>query len=383
MNENDEWQMNKERDFKKSSLGNALKGTVDQKQDPRDPKNLQSPEKGKHILWIVDGCIVAAIVLLVVFLFLLPDLKKKKKPSSAEDKKATSYEDDEAAARRVTWNGETYSYNEDLFTVLVMGIDRDDIDDSGDEVKNTAGQNDVNLLLLLDKKTGEVKILPINRDTMTDVDYYNQDGKYMDTSTRHLCLAWAYAGGGEQSGKSVEKSISRLLYDVDIDRYLAVDFGAIKKANDAVGGVTVTVPEDIGTKWKAGETVTLHGDDAETFIRYRITSESGGNTLRMEREKIYFSAFLSQMKERMKQDLTVPLSLFSSLSNSDDMETDLTGSEFSDLVTEFSGQDITDANYLTIEGQVKYNSESLHDEFYPDDDKLYQLVLDAFYRKDS
>ena len=68
--------MNKERDFKKSSLGNALKGTVDQKQDPRDPKNLQSPEKGKHILWIVDGCIVAAIVLLVVFLFLLPDLKK-------------------------------------------------------------------------------------------------------------------------------------------------------------------------------------------------------------------------------------------------------------------------------------------------------------------
>ena len=54
-------------------------------------------------------------------------------------------------------------------------------------------------------------------------------------------------------------AVSHLMYDLPIHGYVAVKLDAIEKLNDAVGGVTVTLPEDIKL---AGELHTKRRDTA-------------------------------------------------------------------------------------------------------------------------
>lgn len=48
-------------------------------------------------------------------------------------------------------------------------------------------------LLTYDTSNGHIKVLCLNRDTMSEVIRYNAAGKYYDTETKQICLAYAYA----------------------------------------------------------------------------------------------------------------------------------------------------------------------------------------------
>ena len=69
-------------------------------------------------------------------------------------------------------------------------------------------------------------------------------------------------------------AVSNLFYGMPINGYVALNMNAVAMINDAVGGVTVTVPEDmaqVDPSFAEGAAVTLTGDQALKFTRYRDT----------------------------------------------------------------------------------------------------------------
>lgn len=81
-----------------------------------------------------------------------------------------------------------------------------------------------------------------------------------------------------------------------IDFYVAMNMDGISELNDLAGGVTVTLEDDfssIDPAMTKGTTLTLHGDQAETFVRSRMTVGDGTNASRMERQSVYAGGAVS------------------------------------------------------------------------------------------
>ena len=95
----------------------------------------------------------------------------------------------------VRYNGEVYDYNEDIKTFLIMGIDKDD--EVVKEVKEGAdgGQADALFLLVLNPHDESIKIIGINRNTMTDVDIYDEYGRYMTTMIAQIAVQHGFGNG--------------------------------------------------------------------------------------------------------------------------------------------------------------------------------------------
>lgn len=75
-------------------------------------------------------------------------------------------------------------------------------------------------------------------------------------------------------------AVSNLFYGMPINGYVALNMNAVAMINDAVGGVTVTVPEDmtqVDPSFAEGAAVTLTGDQALKFTRYRDTEKDFSN----------------------------------------------------------------------------------------------------------
>ena len=145
------------------------------------------------------------------------------------------YEDD---GRIVYYNGHTYEFNDNIASILFMGIDNRKLKDNA--VSGTGGQADALYLFTYDTKSGHIKVLSLNRDIMTDISRYDEGGNYVDTATAQLCLAYAYGDGKQTSAENQVTATERLLYNIPINAYYAIDLDAIKILNDDVGGVTVT-----------------------------------------------------------------------------------------------------------------------------------------------
>ena len=192
-------------------------------------------------------------------------------------------------------------------------------------------------------------------------------------------MQYAYAGGGKKSAEATCKAVSNLLYGVKVDRYCALDLNSISKLNDAIGGVTVDVIETLDEELVEGKRVTLHGEQAETYVRNRFHDKSGGNDYRMERQKQYFREYVKTFIKKMKADITLPLDVFSSIS--DDMNTNIKTSEFVKLVSSFIKCDLSDDVYLSEPGENVFNETTSHDEFIVDDKAMFDLVLKTFYKK--
>ena len=80
---------------------------------------------------------------------------------------------------------------------------------------------------------------------MVDVNVCDSAGKFLGTERLQICLAHAYGDGAESSSENLKLSVSRLLFGIPINAYFTLDLDAISILNDAVGGVTVDVIDDV------------------------------------------------------------------------------------------------------------------------------------------
>lgn len=359
-----------------------------QKPDPKARKKSgrkqKAPRKKKGSLiavLIIFGILVLLLATAVGAYFYLnkkgeAQLKKNQSIASITAPEEASSEDD---GKTIVYNGAKYKYNEDNINILFMGVDRD-MQDTGEKVIGENGQADVLIWAALDSKTGHLSLINISRDAMVDVNKYNVEDQYLGTDKMQLCLAYSYGDGKEKSCENTLQSVSRLMYGMPVNAYVAIDYSAIAPLNDAIGGVTVNVLEDLtqsDSALKAGETVTLHGEQAQTYVRSRNTEVLDSNNQRMERQKQYIDAFLQQAISQTRKNLTLPVTLYNDVS--DYMVTNISASEVTHLATLMIQNGVSGGDILTVPGEVTQGD--VYAEFNPDDKELYKLILSVFYKE--
>lgn len=359
-----------------------------QKPDSRARKKSSRKQKAPRkkrgpliTVLIIFGILVLLLATAVGAYFYLnkkgeAQLKKNQSIASITAPEEASSEDD---GKTIVYNGAKYKYNEDNINILFMGVDRD-MQDTGEKVIGENGQADVLIWAALDSKTGHLSLINISRDAMVDVNKYNVEDKYLGTDKMQLCLAYSYGDGKEKSCENTLQSVSRLMYGMPVNAYVAIDYSAIAPLNDAIGGVTVNVLEDLtqsDSALKAGETVTLHGEQAQTYVRSRNTEVLDSNNQRMERQKQYIDAFLQQAISQTKKNLTLPVTLYNDVS--DYMVTNISASEVTHLATLMIQNGVSGGDILTVPGEVTQGD--VYAEFNPDDKELYKLILSVFYKE--
>ena len=282
---------------------------------------------------------------------------------------------------QILYHGTVYEYNEDLLTILCLGIDnRKGI--AEEKKPGAGGQSDYVVLAVLDRSAGSFTLVTVSRDAMVPVKIYDEYGMYVGEETKQLALQYAYGNGRESSCELMEQAVSKLFYGIPIHGYCALSLNVIAELNDAVGGVTVTVPEELAEfcpEFKAGETVTLKGQQAYKFVQRRNTKakELGANNLRMNRQKQYVLAFVKQLKEAVKQDISIPVKLYTTAEKQ--MVTSISLEQAVYLCTEFQDVSFTADDIYSVTGEVTQGE--IYEEFQVDDEALYELILKVFYKE--
>lgn len=283
---------------------------------------------------------------------------------------------------QIRYNGKTYQYKENLMNVLCLGIDsRDGI--AKEKTPGRAGQADCVILAVLDDEAKTIQLINISRDSMVPVHVYATDGSFVEDRTEQLALQYAYGNGREWSCQLMEEAVSDLFYGLPIHGYCALSMNSIADLNDAVGGVTVTVPEELAAMqpklFTAGEIVTLKGELAYHFVHDRDykSADVASNNKRIARQKTYAVAFVNQLKQGMKEDMTLPVKLYQTAEKQ--MVTSISLDQAVYLCTEYMDCSFDTENIHTIDGEVTMGEK--YAEFNVDDDALYQLILDVFYEE--
>ena len=289
--------------------------------------------------------------------------------------------EEEAAGWKEGWvkyNGQIYAYNEDILTFLVMGIDKNRDVKEVEEGTN-GGQADALFLVVLNPHDNSLSVIGINRNTMTDISVYDDNGAYVNTIKAQIAVQHGFGNGVEESCEYQVNAVQHLFYEMPVHGYAAINMSAIGPLTDMVGGVDVVALEDIksgnSTVIKEGEEVHLEGDLAFAYIHNRDTKEFGSADHRLERQKQFITTYLQKVKQKTKEDIGFPISVYQAIAPQ--TVTSLTVDEMTYLVSIAKDYSF-DENYLyTLKGETKQGD--VFEEFYVDETDLFELILKIFY----
>lgn len=271
-----------------------------------------------------------------------------------------------------------YPMKRHLRTVLLIGTDStEEYEEVPEEEQDLYSfhQADFLMLLAVDQDSQTVQTIQLNRDTMAEVPWLDILGRYGGTLSAQLCTAFRYGDGGPSSCRNTVDAVSSLLFDAPIDAYIQLPMSAIPQLNDLVGGVTVTIEEDmtaVDPAFVQGRTLTLTGEQAKRFVRARMALEDDTNTSRMRRQRQYMNAFRAQAEGKVHNDKRFLLHFLNELSGT--MQTNLTANQLSDFAEELSVFEIGEIR--TPEGELRRGTRFY--EFYVDEASLWELVLSAY-----
>ena len=278
----------------------------------------------------------------------------------------------------ITYKGKEYPMRNHLDTILLIGTDStDQYEEKTEGVKNfySYHQADFLLLLVVDNDGKTVELLQMNRDTMTQVPWLDVLGKVGGTDYKQLCLAFNYGDGGAASCKNTMNAVSGLLFDAPIESYIQIPMSGISALNDLVGGVPVTIAEDmtvIDPAFVQGATLRLTGSQAEKFVRARSGLDDDTNLSRMRRQREYMDSFQKCAKEKLNSDSEFALKLVEKLGSY--MQSNMTAQQLSELVEKLDQYHVNSVRYPEgelIVGQKYY-------EFYVDEESLWEMVKGAY-----
>ena len=194
---------------------------------------------------------------------------------------------------------------------------------------------------------------------------------------------------GNKTNETVTETVSELLYNVPIYRYVAVDISAIPDINDSVGGVTVDITEDL-TKWnpkmKEGTTdYLLLGKDSIIFVARRDTDIDDSAIGRMKRQVQYLKKLFPAVKAKTASNITYPIALYNREAGK--VATNLTLDEMTYLTKMLLDLELDENAISSIPGQMKHIEPGEIEDyeyemgFVVDEEALKQLIIDRFYVK--
>ncbi len=219
--------------------------------------------------------------------------------------------------KTVEYNGVTYREKPAVTTILIAGIDKTDNDDTSvwNQFRN-GGQADFLMLIAVDHTDKVIHQLQIDRDTMTEVAVLGTFGNETGTRNMQICLSHGFGKTPEDNAKYTMRAVQNLLDGLELDGYYMISYSAVPILNDALGGVTVNIAFDmtnVHPEWTKGSTVTLHGREAEEFVRSRMTVGAGTNEERMVRQNEFMQKAVALMNKKIAADLSFGESLLTKL----------------------------------------------------------------------
>jgi len=282
---------------------------------------------------------------------------------------------DNVPTAQIEYNGKTYVYNINLSSLLIIGIDDREVEQYEGMINKS--QADMLLLAVFDHESKTYSLIQINRDTMTDIRVYDSLGKEVGVSQHQIALAHTYRADPNEACEDTQYAVERLLYEVIISNYFAVTMDGIPVLNDSVGGVPVLIEDDftgIDDTLVKGSTVTLHGQQAETFVRSRMSmKDDATNINRLARQRVYLTSLLDKLGSRVANNTQFAYNLYNDLDPY--MVTDCTSDQLSTYISDFNGYTLK--TIYTLDGESVKGDKYM--EFYVDDEKLQDFIINTFY----
>lgn len=271
-------------------------------------------------------------------------------------------------------DGAKYRKRNSLTTILLMGIDR--YSGAASMGYRNGGQADFLQLLVIDATQKRVTQVPIDRDTMTPITILGVLGDKSGVRTAQISLSHSFGDGGDQSCELTASATSNLLLGAPVDLYMAMDMDGISVLNDSVGGITVTLEDDFSAhdpSMLPGTTLTLMGEQAELFVRGRMSIGVGDNASRMKRQQVYISELSNRLDELIAGDREFIGELYDELDGYT-----VTNISRGRLINEAW----TSREYERVTVELPGEHEVAADgfmQFHVDEKALKQIVLELFY----
>lgn len=180
--------------------------------------------------------------------------------------------------------------SKNVVNVLLIGAD-------SRQGTNT-GNTDVMMLVSLNKKTKQIKLVSFMRDS-----YLYIEGKNNAYCSK-LNAAFSM-GGPETLLNTIENN-----YKIEIDDFVMVNFESFKSIIEAMGGITVDVQKYeanyANNRYKLsmpyGDDVTLNGEEALAFCRIR-GCDADGDVSRTRRQRQVINAMINRVTKASVSDL--------------------------------------------------------------------------------
>ena|GEM_PF-638208 len=289
-----------------------------------------------------------------------------------------------AAESKIVYNGATYVKNTNIVSLLFLGID------SNQERKkyDLGYRSDMIMVCAVDIAQKKATLISIPRDTKTTMYKVDADGNVTNTVQNKINASFSFGGREFQTRAAntmacvqmfLERRCelqNRLDFQLDIPVYLyaGIDMDGITQVASAVGGVDVTLTENVPKVGSKGETVHLKGQNAIEFLTNR--HDTNGDTHRAARQQQFMIALAKKIQGMG------PVNIITSLY--DDLQkyvhTNLTTDQmidFAKILTKLNINSI-DVKMVTGKGTTSGTYYMIHDE-----DATLQLLLDVYYTKVS
>ena len=188
--------------------------------------------------------------------------------------------------RTVVSGNATLSVGSDGRTnILIFGTSGYDMEGSeGDSSHDGAQLTDSIMLLSIDQNSKDVAMVSLPRDLKTDTCTYT-------SKINELYYCANKDGNHEADGANALKNRVAEILGVEIQYYAHINWMSLINIVDSIGGITVTLDEDINDDWtktyiKAGTPVNLNGEAALGLARARHGTENGDFTRGNSQQKI-------------------------------------------------------------------------------------------------
>ncbi len=259
-------------------------------------------------------------------------------------------------------------------SIVLLGVDSDE----EREKKGRGYRSDTIAILVLDLNAPSCRVISVPRDTRVKVRRLNSHGKVIARQYNKINSAFHYGGG--PTGKGHENllfSLNELFFgDQDspaaFSYYASIDMEGIAPFTDAVGGVPVTLTYDVPGFGKKGETISLTGEQAQSFVRLRHGITGGSDLGRIGRQQAFVKGFAARIKQMGAKKAV--LNLWKSLSTY--VHTNLSLDQILVLADALSRLDLANAAFEIVPGKCRTIDSRIY--YVSDSGKLEKLTEEVW-----
>lgn len=313
----------------------------------------------------INKIVIAIMALLIVaglFLFI-----------NGNPEEVVIIDNDDNDYHTLEYNGETYYYNTDIISILLMGIDTNE---------GVYGQSDHMSLLIIDRRSKEIKLLAIPRETITEIEMYGDDGSYLGLSDNHLGLAYPNGYKAGKAGIVTMEATSKLLLNIPIIYYVATNMNVMPMLAEIVGDVDIELPDDSlayrNPEWVKGYIFNVNKDTIEIYLRSRNIYDDFTNKNRMLRQNLYLNWFFDNINSINEEDESFLLAKLEEIL--ENCETNLSWDEAETFYELAMDSMRSDPFAYSISG--RYAIGQFYEDFYPNEEDLLSLIIKLFYVKE-